>query len=71
MDDTFAGDDDVPSGRDLVEALRRWQDFGAVWRVLERDARQVTIGLFRCDGGEEVSRLVSGDPEVLAFLDGR
>jgi hypothetical protein len=70
MDDTVA-EDDARSGRDLVETLQRWQDFGAVWRVLERDSHQVTIGLFRCDGGEEVSRLVSGAPEVLEFLDRR
>ena len=69
MDDTFAGHDDAHSGHDLVDALQRWQDFGAVWRVLERDSHQVTIGLFRCDGGEEVSRLVSGAPEVLDFVD--
>jgi hypothetical protein len=71
MTDSFAGDDGARSGRDVVEALRRWQDFGAVWRVLERDSGRVTIGLFRCDGGEEVSRLVSGDREVLDFVDGR
>jgi hypothetical protein len=58
------------SGQDLVEALRRWEEFGAVWRVLERDESQVTIGLFRCDGGEEVQRLVSTDAEVRAFVDG-
>ena len=59
------------SGHDLVEALRRWEDFGAVWRVVDRDADQVTIGLFRCDVGEEVERLVSADPEVAAFVEDR
>jgi hypothetical protein len=59
------------SGDDLVETLRRWEDFGAVWRVLQRDASQVTIGLFRCDAGEEVGRLVSGAPELMSFLERR
>jgi hypothetical protein len=54
-----------------VEVLRRWQDSGAVWRVLHRDAAAVTVGLFTCDGGEEVSRVTSGAPEVVAFLAGR
>lgn len=59
------------SGNELVEALQRWQDFGAVWRVLERDSHHVTVGLFRCDGGEEVGRLTSCGPEVAAFLANR
>jgi hypothetical protein len=54
-----------------VEALRRWEDSGAVWRVLHRGPAGVTVGLFTCDGGEEVSRVSSEAPEVLAFLAGR
>ena len=41
-----------------------------MWRVLHRDAAAVTVGLFTC-GGEEVSRVTSGAPEVVAFLAGR
>lgn len=59
------------SGAELIRALGRWQDSGAVWRVLERRPSRVTVALLRCDGGEEVERLVSGDPLWLAFLDGR
>ncbi|GAA2888077.1 hypothetical protein GCM10010517_51990 [Streptosporangium fragile] len=51
-----------------VAVLRRWEEFGAVWRVVSRDAEQVTISLCQCDGGEEVGRIVSGDPALLTFL---
>ena len=54
---------------DDLETLQRWEDFGATWEVVHRTPGQVTISLRRCDGGEEVGRLVSDDPELLAFLD--
>ncbi len=54
-----------------VDTLVRWEDHGAVWRVVGRTASEVTVALCRCDGGEEVERLVSGDPDLLAFVDGR
>jgi hypothetical protein len=54
---------------DPVEALRRWTEFGAVWEVVHRTADQVTVSLCRCDGGEEVSRLVSSDPALIAYVD--
>ena len=57
--------------RDLVEELRRWEDAGAHWQVIARTANQLTIALLRCDGGEEVERLVSTDPAVLAFVGSR
>lgn len=54
-----------------VDTLVRWEDHGAVWRVVGRTASEVTVALFRCDGGEEVERLVSDDPALLAFVDER
>lgn len=63
--------DEGRSGAELVRALARWQDSGAVWRVLERRPSRVTVAFLRCDGGEEVERLTSGNPLWLAFLDGR
>ncbi|QIV80348.1 hypothetical protein [Mycolicibacterium frederiksbergense] len=57
--------------RDPVEELRRWEDSGAHWQVVSRTTDRVTIALLRCDGGEEVERLVSGDPALLAFIGGR
>ena len=58
-------------GVDDLETLQRWEEFGAVWEVVHRAGDQVTISLCRCDGGEEVSRLVSSDPAVLAHVEGR
>lgn len=55
-------------GDGVVGRLERWQTFGATWQVIARTAGSVTISLFRCDGGEEVERLTSGDPELLAWL---
>jgi hypothetical protein len=56
---------------DPVEVLKRWELFGAVWEVVHRDGDEVTVSLCRCDGGEEVSRLVSADPRLRAFVDER
>jgi hypothetical protein len=56
---------------DPVEVLQRWDDTGAVWRVLARTPAEITIALCTCDGGEEVGRLCSGDPRLAAFLAGR
>ena len=51
-----------------MAVLQRWQDAGAHWAVIARHKDSITIGLYRCDGGEEVDRIVSGDPGLLAFL---
>ncbi|MBV9639077.1 MAG: hypothetical protein JO330_05890 [Mycobacteriaceae bacterium] len=51
--------------------LQRWQDAGAYWRVVSRRGGQVTVALYRCDGGEEVERFTSADPQLLAFLGDR
>lgn len=56
---------------DRVAQLQRWQDAGAVWEVVSRTAVAVTIGLLRCDGGEEVDRFTSDDPHLLAFVGDR
>ena len=40
---------------DRAAELRRWQDSGAVWEVIARTGRSVTIGLVRCDGGDGCS----------------
>lgn len=67
----MTGSSEPSAGDDLVASLRRWQDSGALWRVVARGEGRVTVGLFTCDGGEEVQRLTTVDPEVLAFLCGR
>ncbi|HEY6812498.1 MAG TPA: DUF309 domain-containing protein, partial [Propionibacteriaceae bacterium] len=61
----------MESGTEFVAKLRRWEDAGGVWRVLGQDHDAVTVGLYRCDGGEEADRFVATDPRVAEFLAGR
>ena len=56
---------------DRTAELQRWQDSGAVWEVIARSEHRVTVGLLRCDGGEEVDRFTSEDPRLLAFIGDR
>ena len=71
--------DDVQASRaadpshltESVSRLLRWELQGGVWRVLGRDAEQVTIGLFTCDAGEEMDRFTSADEQLLAVVDER
>jgi hypothetical protein len=56
---------------DAVATLQRWEDCGGVWRVLDRRPNLVTVGMYRCDGGEEMGRVSSSDPTLLDFLAGR
>jgi hypothetical protein len=56
---------------DPVGTLRRWEAAGAVWRVLEAGRDRLTVGLFTCDGNEEMSRIVSDDPLLREFVAGR
>jgi hypothetical protein len=56
---------------DRVAELQRWEDSGAPWAVISRKADRVTIGLLRCDGGEEVDRFTSDDPRLLDFIGDR
>ena len=56
---------------DRTAELQRWQDSGAVWEVIARSEDRVTVGLLRCDGGEEVDRFTSDDPRLLAFIGDR
>ena len=56
---------------DRTAELQRWEDSGAVWEVIARSADSVTVGLLRCDGGEEVDRFTSDDPRLLEFIGDR
>jgi hypothetical protein len=56
---------------DPVEVLRRWESSGALWRVLSRHDDALEVGLFTCDGGEEMSRLVSDDAALHAYVGDR
>jgi hypothetical protein len=72
----ISDDDLVPRmtdrpGDELIQALLRWQQSGAVWRVLQHQPTLATVALLRCDAGEEVERLTSDDPVWLEYLHGR
>jgi hypothetical protein len=56
---------------DRIAELQRWQDSGAIWEVRARRGRSVTVALMRCDGGEEVERFTSDDPDLLTFIGDR
>jgi|tagenome__1003787_1003787.scaffolds.fasta_scaffold20711982_2 hypothetical protein len=53
---------------DALYRLRRWEDAGAVWRVASRTQSEVVISFLTCSAGEEVDRMTSTDPAVLAFV---
>ena len=52
-----------------AQALLRWEENGAPWRVLERTPSHATVALLTCDDGTEVDRLTSSDPSFLALID--
>jgi hypothetical protein len=54
-----------------LDTLHRWYAAGAAWRVVERGPSGVTVALLRCDGGEEVDRVRSADPDWVAYLEHR
>ncbi|WP_352396529.1 hypothetical protein [Kineosporia sp. NBRC 101677] len=54
-----------------MQALRRWEEAGGTWQVAARTSGSVTVALLRCDGGEEVDRLSSHDPQAVQALAGR
>ena len=61
---------DPPGG--LVEVLTRWERSGGYWQVLNVQDDWIDIGLFTCDGGEQMSRLSGARTSVLrSFLSGR
>ena len=51
-----------------VEVLARWERAGGTWRVVARSSSAATVTLCR---GEEVERLTSSDPRLLAYLGAR
>jgi hypothetical protein len=59
-----------PAG-DPVRELRRWEDSGAVWRVVSRADDEIVVALLTCTAGEEVGRLRSSDPALMAFVGSR
>ena len=62
---------DDHSSNPHVAALLRWEEHGALWRVVAHTGTAVTVSMCTCDGGTEVDRLTSDDPELVAFVDER
>lgn len=54
-----------------LEDLRRWEAFGGTWELVARQGDVRVVSLLRCDGGEEVGRLTSDDPDLRAYVDRR
>jgi len=49
--------------------LTRWEQTGAVWRVVHQTPERAVIALLTCTAGEEVDRLESSDPALLALVE--
>lgn len=68
-----------PAGRigdrspgDLVDVLSRWENSGGHWRILGDADHWLTIGLYSCDGGEEMARVTGARTAALTtYLMGR
>jgi hypothetical protein len=56
------------SDRSDLARLQRWVDAGGSWRLGGRSGSAVTVLLLRCDGGEELERFTSSDPELLRHV---
>jgi hypothetical protein len=50
-----------------LQRVRRWEDFGALVRVLHLSDEHVVADLCTCTG-EPVERLETGDAELIALL---
>jgi hypothetical protein len=64
-------DDAGTAPPDALTALLRWEESGGRWRVVARTRSEAVIALLTCDAGEEVDRLTSSAPELLAHLGDR
>ena len=56
------------TGEELIGSLHDWERSGAVWRLVDIRTSEATVALLRCDAGEEVDRITSGDPQWLEYL---
>ena len=54
---------------DDLERLQRWVDSGATLRILSTRHDQITVALMTCDGGEEMGRITTSDPDTLAWCE--
>jgi hypothetical protein len=61
----------LPPTSSALDDLRRWQDSGGLWRVLVRTPETLHIALLTCSTGEEMTRLVTSDPQIRDFVGDR
>ena len=54
-----------------LRVVQRWEDSGAGWAVRSRGGGRLVLALLTCDGGEEVQRVESSDPALLAWVGDR
>lgn len=54
-----------------IEQLVRWEASGGHWRVVSRTPTELVVGLYTCDGGTEMGRVVAPPAELDGFLAGR
>ena len=52
---------------DTPEAISRWESFGGEWEVVSVRDDHAAVDLRRCDGGEVVETLTSGDPQFVRW----
>ena len=70
QDENSSRESTLPGG--MVEVLSRWEDSGGEWRILSTGDEWIEVGLFACDGKEEMSRVSGARTSVLrSYLNGR
>lgn len=53
------------------DRLERWEASGGGWRVVRRTGEEIILALLTCDGGTEMDRITSSDPDLLALVGDR
>ena len=70
MDAAMDGDgqpaEEPPWEADPVGVLRRWEGSGGLWRVLHERRGVATVGLFTCDGGEQMGAFRCAEGEIVS-----
>jgi len=51
-----------------LAALLRWEAAGATWRLRSIGPGPAVVDLLTCDGSEVVDRVVSSDPDLVAYV---
>lgn len=58
-------------GTTALEAVRRWEASGGIWRVGARWPGGIEVVLLTCTGDEEMGRVVSADADLLEHVGAR